>query len=117
MEFFKREDFESYGAGDPRADVFGVMAGLANDKLEREGKVVYGGMNTTSDGKTNSEPFFIMRIDKYYRTHKALLINIEPIESCKHPKEKVSGQYADENGVIFKCKCGIRVRPKEFEEV
>lgn len=61
-------------------------------------------------------------------THQALLVCIEPIESCKHPKEKVSSKILIPDGwrgdfkdpmysTWFACECGVIVQPKDFEEV
>lgn len=62
--------------------------------------------------------------------HKALLIKIEEIKKCEHPKEKVQvsviefftkGPTIKMNGTGFAnnyfCQCGARVEPTEFKEV
>jgi hypothetical protein len=81
MKFFKPEDFEkvmNYGRGKETtlSQILSELSDAANAKLEREGKVVYGiladGKDTMWDENTHQ-----------YKTGKALLINIEPIESKK----------------------------------
>lgn len=133
MKFFRPEDFNglcnySYPA---------FAADMANAKLEREGKIVYGSPNgrshtfvpgiiwNTHDDKTGRD------------THKALLINIEPIEVCKHEKEKVGtfiqkkvfidynnlppiakrdSQYLGTTQVEYVCQCGKKLIPTSFDE-
>lgn len=86
---------------------------IANAKLEREGKVIYGNELTwTLD---------LYQTDK----RKALLINIEPIEpieKCTHPLSKLGfirreeiGNY--EESLALRCLCGAIVKPLSFEEV
>ncbi len=91
-------------------------------KLEREGKVVYG--SEPEDKETYSALYG--EGNNRYSTHKALLINIEPIEVCTHPKEKVFKKKflsigpASEGktpGEYYKCECGARVKPSVFEVV
>lgn len=44
----------------------------------------------------------------------------EPIEKCKHPKEKVGIFWSNHPGLsekVWKCECGAKVQPKEFEEI
>lgn len=56
-------------------------------------------------------------------TETALLICIEPVEECKHPKEKImaSATYFGPGNMVLTCKficqCGVKVQPKEFEEI
>lgn len=51
-------------------------------------------------------------------THKALLIKIESIKKCDHPKDKVHENsvkgLADDWAWI--CECGAQVKPVSFEE-
>lgn len=50
-------------------------------------------------------------------TFKAILINIEPLEKCTHPKEKIETYTVGTMGephVRYKCYCGASVTPKEF---
>jgi hypothetical protein len=120
MKFFKPEDFK-FSDGPPKTFQYMVndsvsieeAARVANAKLEREGKVVYTNVHklnlTWYESNSCKED-----------THKALLINIEPIETCKHPKEKVCSirNIMNANEIIcWKCECGAKVQPKEFEEV
>lgn len=44
---------------------------------------------------------------------KGLLINIEPIEKCEHPINKI---YHD-SMEGWQCECGVKVKPVSFEEV
>lgn len=116
MGFFKPEDFEdSQGYKSYSSQ---VMAALANAKLEREGDLIW----TDTMGKdhlwwTNPE-------NKTVKNYKALLINIEPIEKCKHPMEKIKFNYIFDNGygkgpsdTHLICECGAKVKPTSFEEV
>lgn len=109
-QFFVPEDF-------PKEMMQGMYAiqvnaaHHANLKLEREGQVVYSYWRDTK-GPWSSD--FEIPPD----THKALLINIEPIEKCQHPREKV--KLADfsvfGNGDFgFMCDCGARVEPDGFK--
>lgn len=127
MKFFKLEDF-----GSPLAESISelkIYADLANEKLEREGKIVYSSKN--SDGYMYWSPS--EKMDHMYtrHSHKALLINIEPINKCEHPKDKISykfGQGLKLEDIRFPgpqkyelphwvCECGAKVQPKDFEEV
>lgn len=78
MSFFKPKDFEGLGP------ITFEAARIANAKLEREAKVVYGiqgkyyPMNMHPNQNTDD-------------THKALLLNIEPINQHKCPTEFVCG--------------------------
>lgn len=89
-----------------------MMKGFCPDcsaKLEREGKVVYSydpEDSSTSWYKYDSKP------NEPRHQAKALLINIEPIEKCKHDKDlKYIG------GEEWKCKCGAKVKPSLFEAI
>lgn len=118
VEFFKPEDF--YQIDDNRGvthQFAEIIADRANAKLERECVRVYGhvpapGMPQGFSVKTEIPP-----------THTALLINIQPIEKCKHSKEVIKKvicvyEYNDgkEQELIYKCQCGVKVKPKTFEE-
>lgn len=105
MKFFKPEDFL------PGNDFYKItwddvvrkqLADRANAKLEREGKVVFGipGADLWEEALYSSS------------THTAVLINIEPIEKCTHPAEKVVQTTID-----FQCPCGAKLKPKTFEEI
>lgn len=112
MNFFKPEDFERNSivhAGFPAGAIH--AAEVANSKLQREGRIVYG---ETQNLPWHNVSFIGM---KYIAT----LISIEPIEQCKHPQEKVErfGQVIGtrENQFIFMCECGAKVQPLGFEEM
>lgn len=104
-----------------------------NAKLLREGRVVFTHLD--------NDPYFNEKIAPG-DTHKALLINIEPIEPackvnhkeficgdcfkefdmiekkppCSHPKEKVRERVC--LGIIERqCECGARVTPLTYGEV
>jgi hypothetical protein len=107
MKFFKPEDFAGSGY-DP--EFFPEYAtNVANAKLEREGRVVYSKRhgNIWELGQHEDD------------TVKALLINIEPIEKCTHPRDKVIQEdlYSGALTNRFKCECGAKVKPKSFEVV
>lgn len=123
VNFFKPEDFNDYGVRDFSTDssVRYNVAIAANTKLKREGRVVYGYSMSHEEAWTIGKG----AID----THKALLINIEPLQACLHPKEKVKisikegfeklegcmvPMYQNESYV---CECGARVEPSGFSEV
>lgn len=123
MKFFKPEDFYKDECIHCVEDGFRIAA-LANAQLEREGKVVYGNELHWTLKQYSSD------------TRKALLINIEPVEKCAHPESKISRASIDWESLRiikdkeafvraiqyycmndFRCECGARVKPKEFEEV
>lgn len=74
MKFFKPEDFVTDDISASAA------AARANAKLEREGKVFWGSVD-------EHESYFHIEKDDV-DTHKALLINIEPIEETMKLEEK-----------------------------
>lgn len=89
-------------------------------KLEREGKVVYG-------YKTNLPWHNVELADGKY---KALLINIEEISPCLHPKDKVKEKKIETYGgmvlgpkeklwthLTYECECGKNVKPSAYEEL
>ncbi len=128
MKFFETSDFEFFY--EDRLEP--VMArDLANAKLKRDGVVIYG--NLRGDGTLScGKPFA--------NTHKALLINIEPIEesvnyqelyedlktkweeynktldACTHPAKNISIVHNLKTSVsYYECSCGVEVKPKTFE--
>lgn len=113
MKFFKPEDFPYDAHPDEKVDEW--AAKHANAKLEREGKVVFG-HNQNESGISHNWT----RIKNEGHNLTALLINIEPIEKCKHPKEKVTytpyshQNTLDPNDWAYVCKCGARVTPSSF---
>lgn len=107
MNFFKPEDFGNIGICSSQ-----IMSNMANEKLERECRVVFGHIGS---GK---ELFFSSTKSESYDTHRALLICIAPLEKCSHPKESVTqwANFTSKND-YFQCECGAKVKPKEFEEI
>jgi hypothetical protein len=110
MKFFKPEDF-NLGADVGFVEVTSAAL-MANAKLERKGEKCFG--SVISGGWQQDED------DRYHQTHKALLINIEPIVKCEHPVEKIkkaSPHYLDGHlaHYYFFCDCGAKVKPKSFE--
>lgn len=75
MKFFKPEDFDSWSSADPRINITGLMASIANAKLEREGKIVEGN-ESFGEWHLKSNSCHVGKIV----TQKALLIGIEKIE-------------------------------------
>lgn len=108
-KFFKPDDFAVFLYKEVAADI-------ANDKLEREAKVVY------SLGEPNWR-WYTTRNDNSIDTHTALLINIEPIVKCTHPYEKVKPDSKSllyhplKLDFLYRCECGQIVRPVKFYEV
>lgn len=81
---------------------------LFDEWLAKEGQAVHGtGKMWVSEGATTEPP----------SSMKAILINIEPIEKCNHPKEKVKDYFPSDLRVLYQCRCGKTVQPKEFEEI
>ncbi len=112
MKFFIASDFEI-----GRQYTQEEFADLANAKLEREGKVVCTYWNSPGLPDDDSEWTVKEKVGESH--YKALLINIEPIEMCTHPSEKIHHLcQSDQDEYItikFECECGARVRPKSFE--
>ncbi len=118
MKFFEANDFAGNTHEWENSKFIRVeyAVDICNAKLEREGKVVYsthGAMFSITHKASNDGL-------------KALLINIESLEACKHPKEKVFKKKflsigpASEGktpGEYYKCECGARVEPSGFEVV
>lgn len=123
-KFFKPEEAVFTGL----QGEFMISIDYANAKLEREGQVVYlsGDQSEISRIKQDEKNYQVISSNFKNSKHKALLINIEPIEKCTHPKEKVKVAWdGDKNkqGCLprfseefYKCECGAKVKPKEFEE-
>ncbi len=116
MNFFKTEDFVNYGEEQwekPCLIKPSEAAVKANEKLINLGLRVYGKVEPSSYTDFSSR-------EHESDTHKALLINLEPIKECPHPKEKVR-EFRNTNFdgpvYIYECNCGARVQPKEFEEI
>lgn len=122
-KFFKPEDFD--GAGIPCTE---TAADISNSKLEREGKVVWA-----YDVEDKNHLWWTNPQDDGIKNYKALLINIEPIEQCKHPAEKVSSMvktvylsqglelepkdFSENSEPFYQCECGATVKPGSFVKV
>lgn len=119
IEFFKPDDFQYESEGRLRSI---MAADIANAKLEKEGCLIYcdkeGGRANWSLNKTGAK-------------YKALIINIEPIEKCDHPKDKINVlvnlQKRDINASFFSnpyseislsCQCGANLDfPSNLQEI
>ena len=112
MKFFKPDDFFPYSE-EARISV----ANAANAKLEREGFKVF------SQDKVGpfhrSDPF---KDNKY----RGLLIDIEEVGACEHPKEKVKFHLRlVKRGLMTSesfdgehiCECGSKVEPTSFKPI
>jgi len=120
---FKPEDFESFYSSKPNGVKWNELAEFAQSKLDQwlaqHGTAVWG-----IDGKVD---WWTDKICVDDPTHKAILVMIEPIEQCKHPKEKVHAvviegwdktkNYSSSSISEYQCECGAKVKPKEFEVV
>lgn len=124
MTFFTADDFKeiykkifkdgyvSHNAGDMWEPASRVddLANIANAKLQREGKVVYG---WPIDIEKSSHKMWSSELDVYTdeATHRALLINIEelPKKNCEHVGYIAGDEY---EGHFFECeKCGKTLKP------
>lgn len=66
---------------------------------------------------------FTVRKTPMTEGYKALLIKIEEIKKCDHPKEKIRSvmhqaheTFAGRLGYFYQCECGQRVKPSAWEE-
>lgn len=113
---FERGDFEH-----PRGDVLEAAEArdMANVKLQewlKEATVVYGFDNGHSIISS------LTNLQMKGQTHRALLINITPIEACKHESSKVGADKSQYGFLNMKpvpmiCECGARVTPVGFESI
>ena len=108
---FKPEDFKYIASKE-----IWEFAQAKFDSWLAEQKVVWG---SGRGGWTElPSPMFLSKDSDlpaaYSPTHKAILVCIEPIEQCKHPKEKVLHSISN-IPLVFQCECGAKVKPKEFE--
>ncbi len=113
MTFFSAEDFENYinAVGVHNQVSAKMVADIAEGKLQREAKVVYGLQNAAL-----SDMYFSLSKDDA-DTHRALLICVEEIErkSCEHVEIKVN---INPGINYFECtKCGARLKPTAWEVV
>jgi len=103
MKFFRVSDFDDVWQRGAE-----YCAKIANTRLEVGGIQVKG--NTTYGWATN---------EAKWATHKALVVNIEPIETCKHPlSEHAHKRYS--GGLLTEviCRCGQRLTvTTTFEEM
>lgn len=117
MSFFVPEDFKHSGGGnssEPSKITCEEAAAQSNEKLQREGKVVYFLDEPDMEWMTYSAYKKFVPNAKY----KAIFIKIEPIEKCKHEAGKIkSCLYKCGDFVTYQCECGARVVPCEFKEV
>lgn len=100
----------------------------ANAMLKHDGKVVYGQMHSHDHGSFTTHPNPCKEEWPLKHTHQALLISIEPIAKCEHPKGKIKvasdcapssgkqGCLPRFSGEYYQCKCGARVEPESFKE-
>jgi hypothetical protein len=93
-DFFKPEDFERWTVNNDDETRSKTIADIANTKLKRKGLVVFG----PGGGYWNEE-----RIKN--DTHKAIVINIEPIqkEPCNHLNTNGPNKWIQIEGVCKKC--------------
>jgi len=100
-KFFKPEDFSpGYGTWmGTREDA----AAFANEKLEKEGRIIYCGDMFYEWSKIRQKGHNI----------KAVMVNIEPIEECNHPYKDVTS-YPNEKYMCMRC--GVKVKPSNFVE-
>lgn len=101
IDFFKPSDFGT----NLYIQIKDAVA-ISNSKLEREGRVVYGAETEYSLPWSH--------INLQGTKYQALLIGIQPIIKCDHPKEKV--HYTPYESFHL-CKCGAKVEPSSFMEV
>jgi len=113
MKFFEPVDFDDLvptPSHSENEEFRFKVAEIANDKLEREGRIVYQTKDSQLSQWTQGTPENAFRI--------ALLINIELTEKCTHPSEKVKWAGTKwEYGAtpLLECECGAKVKPKSFE--
>lgn len=118
MKFFKVKDIIRLYENMPDDVIWcEYLVDRLNTKLFNSGRVVYGQSTDQrywTDINDPSTQYVYPESDI-----KALLINIEPIEQCKHPKEKVKYLEAESEKYVsfWFCECGVKVQPKGFEEV
>lgn len=104
MKFFTSDDFEMQHYSPEQAAAF------ANGKLEREGKLFY----------CQIDKYGLCDVSRGLRgdhTHRALVINLGPLEKCKHEPHKIIHVGTYPNYLYYECECGAAVRPTKFEEV
>lgn len=117
--FFKPEDFLNFDGRLGAEPICNQIASMANVKLEREGKVVYGQIKDHQI-LGNLCNFDTEKIES--DNYQALLINIESIEKCKHPKDKIQqATFFDVETKtrypVWYCQCGITLEPDTFKVV
>lgn len=106
MTFFSAEDFAKQ---EWKTITAGQAANIANQKLQRDAKVVYGLKSTKLD-----DQFYFSESKDDADTHRALLICVEEIEkkSCTHPDV-----LPVNSGWYYRCSdCGIKLQPTGWKE-
>jgi hypothetical protein len=107
MTFFSASDFRGMESGD-----WEYVADLANRKLQRDAKVVYGKVN-------HNDVIFewsSFNYDLPETTHRALLICIEelPKKECEHEIHNTVAPIL--NGKAACWKCGVTIEPTGWKE-
>lgn len=123
-KFFNPEDFKSikYDLGDNEfsichfTDVTAqTIANQANKLIEEKAIRV---LQTKTSNNTWVECYSLDFGSSDVGLHKALLINIEEINPCNHPKEKVKLEGSFMGSLYqkyYKCACGVEVIPNSYE--
>lgn len=126
---FCPEDFENWGpvsrgegrvlGEGERISVYLLAQRKVDKYIKEHGKVVYSIIDHHYDSGYRSWVDNDMLGDNH--THQAILINIEEIKKCEHPKEKVSYQLDIRDNKFMMpyhvCECGAKVYPIKFEVI
>lgn len=116
MKFFRANDFTNHYHSKTQEECAEYCADIANKRLEQCGKDVYSVYKSPH----------IWQLSPQDAKHRALLINIEDLEPCTHPEEKVrprvvglKEQICAEHIIkdVYICECGAKLKPKSFEVV
>ena len=132
LEILKPADFISqyYLPEDVQRYIAEIGNKKINDWLAYNSKVVQGSILTPLWGEVPKNPSHFAGMQSVIGgaapTHKALLICIEPLEVCTHPKEKVKAivvefwqkepAYSTAEIRGYQCDCGVKVVPNSFVE-
>lgn len=132
---FKPEDFASFTGYPGLENLSNVISNMAeiifNEWIRDNGKIVYSHVPRKFEGFVETWVGDKAWVYQKIVTHQAILVNIEPIEQCKHPPDKCAyklgqGIKLEKDRSIsmqkyepahFECECGAKVKPKEFEEI
>lgn len=122
MNFFKPEDFDSFIKGSyPKGmDERDAIAHFANEKLQREGKVMHGWPLYATEQHSPMIWCDDLNIVTDKPTHRALLINVEemPKKECEHAVKSGLITYPhpypgyDHMALAVCYKCGVKLRVK-----